>query len=337
MDGGAINPGRENMDTSVFYAKRELNQFDALKVDVSDIYQRFPLGRRVQENAQVGANPMDAKFLSLYKTTLLPLQTKNYLWHLLRRSHLDWSWFQNFRSYWTTVLGGRPLWGPEDFYFLRGIYRMRHQENQVPDTEDPSVHLEAWQRPELLFQLFHQVYFESTRNLLRHFTLLHSKLPGWNFNSMLEYGCATAPTTSTYLEFFGSASRKQLYIADIKTLAFHYASYRFQPFKNVNPILLNAENRFRLDLKTNIDLIFCITVFEHLNEPMETMTRFDSLLPKGGVLVFDYHKGDGDGLDTIQGVRERDQVLDFIAQHYTVIHGQLTKEAGMDLTIVQKK
>jgi hypothetical protein len=40
------------------------------------------------------------------------------------------------------------------------------------------------------------------------------------------------------------------------------------------------------------------------------------LLRPGGVLVFDFIKTEGEGLDTMQAVRERDGVINFIQQNY---------------------
>src|SRR5689334_19053656 len=143
----------------LFYSKRETNQFDKLVVDVDKTYKTFPVDAKFDPKANKIRFIKDG-FHRLYSQPLLPLAWCNYAWHLLRRIQLDWTWFQEFRTYWSTVLGGRPLWGPQDFYFLRGTYRAKHQDNVLPDTEDASTHLEAWQRPELIFQLFHQVYYE---------------------------------------------------------------------------------------------------------------------------------------------------------------------------------
>lgn len=80
---------------------------------------------------------------------------------MFRRIHLDLGWFYQFRQYWGNVLHGRPLWGVEDFFFLRNIYRMRFQYNCVPEKAEAGIHLQAWQQPELIYQLFDQTYRES--------------------------------------------------------------------------------------------------------------------------------------------------------------------------------
>lgn len=154
---------------------------------------------------------------------------------------------------------------------------------------------------------------------------------------MLEFGCATAPVTASLYEFYRPESQFKMYVSDIPTLAFHYAAYRFRYCSNVIPILLKPENDFILKLPDKLDVIFCITVFEHLNQPLETVKIFYNLLNPGGLLFFDYIKGSGKGLDTQHAVRQRGSVLDFIGDNFELIEGQLTKDSDMHLTIVQKK
>jgi SAM-dependent methyltransferase len=153
----------------------------------------------------------------------------------------------------------------------------------------------------------------------------------------MEYGCGTAPITASYFEFYAPKVAHRIILAEIETLAFHYGAYRFRRCSNVIPILLLPENDFQLGLEQPVDAIFCITVFEHLNQPMETIQRFYDNLAPGGLLFFDYIKGDGDGMDTIHGVREREAVLDYVATHFDVLEGTLEKENSMSLTIVRKR
>lgn len=93
-----------------------------------------------------------------------------------------------------------------------------------------------------------------------------------------------------------------------------------------------------MDIKAgDYDVITCLAVFEHLNNPLDTIQRFHAGLQKGGLLFMDYIKGDGGGLDTIQGVRERDAVIDYIQKNFECLHGKISKETSMGLIVLRKK
>jgi SAM-dependent methyltransferase len=319
------------LTTDIFHERRQGNQFDDLRVDVEALYARFPLSER----ARWGAVPSATAAGRLYALAALPLKGRRALCRLLRRLRLDLSWFQEFRSYWSAILGGRPLWDVEDFHFLRGIYRMRHQANVVPDTDDAAVHVQAWQRPELLYQLFQQVFVESIATqakLFEHVARCGLARPA----SLLEYGCATAPVTASFFEFFGRR-KTRITIADIPTLAFHYAVYRFGRRGDVTPVLLKPEDGFGLELEQAVDVAFCLQVFEHLPGPLAGAQDLHRALRPGGLLVFDYVKGEGQGLDTLQGVRQRQAVLDFIDSRFDVVSGALRREDSMGLTLARKR
>jgi len=128
----------------------------------------------------------------------------------------------------------------------------------------------------------------------------------------------------------------KIYIADIQTLAFHYATYRFRYCSNVIPLLLTPENNFLLRINDDLDAIFCITVFEHLNRPLDTVKIFYEKLKPGGLLFFDYIRGEGPGLDTKQGVTQRDDVLSFILKNFDLVYGNISKEKSTGLAIVRK-
>jgi len=264
------------------------------------------------------------------------MKARHYLWHALRRINLDQSWFEAFRPYWTDVLGGRPLLAVQDLYFIQGLYRVRYQDLGVPDTRDAHLHLEAWQRPEVLYQLLGLTYKESFRSNFRLLQLLR-KFGQGRTSSLLEFGCATAPITTSLFEFYPPTRDARVYISDIKTLAFHYATYKFRECPNVLPILLEAKEEFRLSLPQSVDTIFCITVFEHLNKPLETVKLFHQYLTKGGLLIFDYFKSAGEAWDTEHAVREREQVLEFVSAHFNILQGGISKAETGNLTVAQKK
>lgn len=316
---------------SVFKADRQFNKWDNLAVDVKAIYESYPAGRTV---SHVVDTPTTALFRGLYKSPFLPLSARRFLRKICFQSHLDESWFHEFSQYWFDILDGRPLWGVQDFYFLMNLYRMRFQDNQIPETGDASVHLEAWQRPELLYQLMHLVYKETIVDYAHLIRKMYSY--GRRIQNFLEFGCGIGPVTASLYQFFDKQPEK-IYFSDIQTIAFHYATHRFARYKNAEPLLLTPDNDFRLTISEPLDVITCLTVFEHLNKPFETVCSFYENLRPGGLLFFDYIKTDGECMDTVQGANERANVLDYVALNFDILEGDISKEKSTGLIIAKKK
>ncbi|MCD4832069.1 MAG: class I SAM-dependent methyltransferase [Anaerohalosphaeraceae bacterium] len=319
-----------------FSQKQKANFYDNMAIDVEKLYEDFPLVKG--SDSVCNKIPAMADFAHrIYRSRLLPLKYRSLACKALRQIRLDQGWFLEFRKYWSEVLKGRPLWGLDDLYFLKNVYRTKFQDTEVPDIADSNQHRQAWQRPEVLYQLLHLVCREAIIDQLKILTKCKSYSSNFKSLKMLEFGCGTAPITASLYDFYKPKSSAQIYISDIPTLAFHYASYRFRHCSNVTPILLQPENDFVLEFDGKLDVIFCITVFEHLNDPMTTAQKFYELLNTGGILFFDYIKGDGGGLDTAEAVRQRDFVIDFLGDKFELVEGRLTKEENMHLTIVRKK
>ncbi len=319
--------------SEIFYNKSQENLFDKLVVDVNKIYSRYPINKKFYPKIN-RVNFHNKNYSKLYRSSFIPLKIRNFFWQLFRQTNIDLTWFNEFKNYWINVIGGRPLWNLADLFYLKNLYRAKFQETQIPDTDDSKIHLEAWQRPELIYQLLHLVCKESVLNEYKLLKLLRNFKK--HFNSFLEFGCGTAPITTSLFELFNLPKKIKIYLSDIKTLAFNYAAYKFKNYANVIPLLLVAENDFLLNLKERVDVITCITVFEHLNKPLDTIKIFYDSLNSKGLLLFDYIKSSGEGLDTMQAVRQRESVLDFINENFKVIYGRITKEKSMGLTIVKK-
>jgi 2-polyprenyl-3-methyl-5-hydroxy-6-metoxy-1,4-benzoquinol methylase len=254
------------------------------------------------------------------------------MWQLLRRVRLDLAWFERFRRYWGKVLGGRPLWGVEDFYFLRNVYRMRFQNATVPDTTDAGAHLEAWQRPAVLSHLFHSVYKESLNHELRVLRPLRG-LARKPVRTLLEFGCGSAPITTTLCEFQPPRGRREIWISDIETVPFHYAAHTLAPFREIHAVPLRPENRFRFPVGQKFDAIFCMTVLEHLQEPLAVVEHLRELLAPDGLLFFDYVKSDATGLDTVAGRDQRPATLAFLRGSFRILHGALDDDRSIGLTV----
>ncbi|MEX2144380.1 MAG: hypothetical protein WD740_07270 [Anaerolineales bacterium] len=132
---------------------------------------------------------------------LIPLKNRLHTWQTAFRAQLDISWFEGFNAYWTRVLGGRPLWSSQDIYFLKNAYRIKFQKTTLPDSEDPAVHQQAWQRPETLYLLLHLLTKETFRQDVRIMEKA-LRLAGTSREaSILEFGCG--PALFTYWTIVG--------------------------------------------------------------------------------------------------------------------------------------
>ncbi len=317
----------------IFYHKTQNNFFDNLVVDIKKIYSKHPINKKYSPKIN-NVNYTKNIHYKLYRSSLIPLRLRRLFWRFLRQINIDLTWFNEFEKYWVNIIGGRPLWNIQDLFFLKNLYRVKFQENQIPDTENAAIHLEAWQQPALIYQLLHLVCKESVMNESKLLKLLRTYKK--KMNSFLEFGCGTAPITTSLFDFFHLSKRMKIYISDIQTLAFNYAAYKFRNCSNVIPLLLVPDNKFILNLSSNVDVITCISVFEHLNKPLDTIKTFYETLKPEGLLFFDYIISSGEGLDTMQSVRQRESVLDFIKENFKPIYGKITKEKSMGLTIIKK-
>jgi hypothetical protein len=313
------------MNADPFRRTRETNSYDRLAVDVPALFARYPLknaaswGRRAPRRQ------------SRYAASILPLNFRFRSWQLLHRLRLDQSWFETFQIYWRTILEGRPLHTPDDFHFLRGVYRLRHQDNQVPDTTDAALHTAAWQQPELLYQVFFQVYLESFAPRLTPARWLKAA----GASTFCEYGCATAPVTTAYRTFFGDAA--SAHVIDLPTVALHYAAFKFAYDRRVTVHALEAANDLLPPSDLRVDAVVCTTVFEHLLDPLAVAQRFVTMLRPSGTLIFDYMQTQGEGLDSRAGATQRADVLAFLRERFDVEHVEGGAEAGAGLTLARLK
>ena len=68
------------------------------------------------------------------------------------------------------------------------------------------------------------------------------------------------------------------------------------------------------------DVIFCQEVFEHSHAPLRTAEYLMDRLAARGMLVFDYMRSDGHGLDTPAGVEGRRDTLAFLEERLDIVH-----------------
>lgn len=307
------------------------NRFDNLIIDVPKLFSKFPI-------TNLGKDKNEKKFDNaisfLYRFKIIPLVVRKYLWYLFKRTGIDQVWFEEFRTYWGKHLGGIALWGVEDFYFLRGIYRLKFHNLELPDKTSNKAHLSTWQKPETLFFLLDQVYRGKLYNELSAIDL-YFKFRKETTLPILEFGCATAPITTSLIEFYGLTDQK-IYISDIQILAFHYAAYKLRKYPNVVPVLLDPEDGFFPKSPEKLGAIFCLTVFEHVTDPLNVARKFYDFLVPGGLLIFDYLKTDGKGLDSVKSLQNRDKTLNYLSQHFKILCGDIWKADGSDVIVARK-
>lgn len=321
--------------SDAFSFSRNDNFFGSTAVPLENALDTFPLDCK-DPRAPKPFDGGEGSLGRLYGAPWLPLRLRVRLWHTARRTEFDHSWFAPFARYWSGVLKGRPLWDVHDFYFLRSFYRLAFQNLQVPPDATAVLHEAAYQRPDALYFLFHQVYKEKIAEHARLIARL-LKHGGGRISSLLEYGCGTAPFATSLLQFFTAARAMKIYLSDLRSLPLQYAAYKFRGNPSVSVFPLLPDANLQLGAMPGVDVVVCLTVFEHLNEPLTTVHRFDEILNPGGLLVFDYIKGDAGGLDTGAGQYQRGEVLSFIRNRFQILEGRIETERSVGTTICRKR
>lgn len=307
------------------------NKFDNLHVDVKELYKKFPIGEKINRR------PSKRSFMRiLYKSRFIPYKYRIRLWNLAHQIQLDIDWFYMFSEYWSQVLGGRPLRAVHDLYFLKNWYRVKFQSLAIEEGAASEDHLDAWQKPAALYQLLHYAVKETLNSDIATMRLALKKYGVKKNLDIMEYGCSLAPITTAYHVFYSETKNANFYITDIQTLAFHYAVFKFSDYSNIYPSLLSAENDFQTTLTQPMDMIFCLTVFEHLNEPLITAQKFYKLLKPGGLLVFDYIKSEAGGLDTQKALDQRNDTIQYFKAHFEMMQGELDPDATPKIIILKK-
>ena len=228
-------------------------------------------------------------------------------------------WLTDFRSYWSDVLGGRPIWKTLDFFQLAHDYRRSQQHAKPLEWADAGRHLENWQQPGQVYQIFQQV---------ERFALTpYEHPPIWKFLEpkirVLEYGCSAAPYYHCYRKFF-SHRQQSWVLADIPNFPFHYAKYLYRHDKEVSFATIAAETYDDpLQSEEKFDAIILTTVLEHLENPKDIVEYLLNRLRPGGVLLFDYIRSEGTGLDHPGSLDQREECLSLIVQQTRVENGEI--------------
>ena len=134
---------------------------DYLNINVNEIYKKFPINRKIKPKPnQVNFNR--SIFHRIYRTHLLPLKLRIAFWYLFRRINLNLTWFKEFSEYGNRVLfKERKLLYPLDLFFFKNFLGILSNKLKFPITDDPYVHLEARQIPEINYSIFYLISKEN--------------------------------------------------------------------------------------------------------------------------------------------------------------------------------
>lgn len=235
-------------------------------------------------------------------------------------ANLRLDWFREFQEYWTGELGNRPI-HLHDFYFLSGVYRQRLQATHFeslanPDLASDAKHLEAWRDPRHVYYLFAHAYREALSPLRVHPYARYLRRGG----RVAEYGCGTGPVLAALARHYRHLNLK-LVGADLPHLLFHFARWRFRDARFVTMVPIDPGND--APLPGEYDAVFCLEVLEHLQRPIPVLQHLHRALKPGGVLIFDYVRSDGTGLDTATSLRDRIPALQFILDRFDIVSGRV--------------
>jgi hypothetical protein len=237
-------------------------------------------------------------------------------------------WFKEFQKYWGNCLGGRPI-QILDFYLLYHEYRKKQQMPDKLNWSSPEQHICNWQNPVHLFSIFCYARLQTVSPIVPMH--IWKYLP--KVGNYLEYGCSLAPYYNCSKEFLIRPNVRWT-LADIPGFAFHYAKYRYNEHPGVKFITVQDFSN-PLPGDQAFDVIILTTVLEHVDDPVFLVNYLFSKMNAGGILVFDYIKSDGTGLDCPSALENRSECIDLIRQRTKVLSGKLDAEGYLPLTVVK--
>ncbi len=308
-----------------------MNKYDDVRLDVPRLLNEQKLTLRsydphARSGDDLGGPGRLGTRLRLYLTGFL---YKIGVYQRLIYSNIKLDWFYEFRDYWVNELGNRPI-EPHDFHFLSGVYRQRFQDVEVPDFATDVGHLEAWRDPRNIHLLFANQYKLALRPLFAHRFIKYIPRGG----NVCEYGSGLAPVATSLCRFYPYLSVR-ITCADIPTIMFHYTRWKFRDKRYVRMVEINPSNDEPLN--EEFDVIFCMTVLEHLPRPMPVVKHLCERIKSRGHFVFDYIKSEGRGLDTASALRDRISVLRYVLDRFEVVEGRISLDGSNVGTVVCQK
>ena len=190
--------------------------------------------------------------------------------------------------------------------------------------------LYSWQCYENIYITFQSAYKYALHPF--EFRKYEKYLKEIQSGKVLEYGCGAAPIVTSMIK--NKQNQYDFTVADIRNFTYHYAKFRLKQH-NVNFIDIVPNVNPQLD--DDYSIIFLMTVLEHLPNSYEIIELLFSSLKKGAYLVFDYILSEGNGLDTMEGVKQRRSVLEYIERNSELVAGEIRYDTSMGTTVVRKK
>ena len=310
-----------------------MNRFDDVRLDVRKLLEEQDKKLPPYDPASKSADGLGVtgRLRALARLAWTGALIKVGLHRRLVYANLKLDWFHEFQDYWVNELGNRPI-QPHDFYFLHGVYRQRIQNfaGKASETTAGDALLGAWQDPRIIYYLFAWQYKLALQPLRAHpFTRFIPR-----GGHVCEYGCGAAPIATSLVKFYPHLDFK-IACADIPHIVFHFARWKFRSCRFVRMVPIRPDDDAPLD--DRFDTIFCLEVFEHLPRPLDVIRHLDTRLKPGGYLVFDYVRSEGTGLDTAAGLRDRLEVLRYVADRFRLIRGAIPLDGShVPTTVLQK-
>ena len=306
------------------------NYYDDMRIDIAESHRRFAnlAGSSRRRRGRGGRFGCTLRLLINGVCMRLGIQ------EFLIVNGLRRKWLDDFRSYWSDILGGRPLPTALDFLTLLHDYRKRQQHTSELEWSDTAQHIDNWQSPREIYATFNSVRKLALRPVLG--LELWKRLP--RHARVLEYGCSLAPYYHCYREFFAYKSCNFL-LAYIPNYPFHYAKYLYRNDPDVQFVTIDAED-FSDPLKEegNFDVIILTTVFEHLDDPLFVAEYLLERLKPGGLFAFDYIKSHGHGLDHPNALASRGQAIRTILDQTQMVYGEIGSfDKDISFCIVRKE
>jgi SAM-dependent methyltransferase len=298
------------------------NVFDRMKIDIDQSHKA--LASHVFKINDRLPNRITSAFLYALNALTQRLRLNEFF----MISGIRRKWFDEFMSYWTLVLSGRPLTFC-DFFMLLHDYRKRQQHMEELIWSSPEKHVSNWQDFGAIYSIFALTRSAGIRPIVgralwRHIT------PGAR---VLEYGCSLAPFYHTYRNFYAYRKCKWM-LADLANFPFHYAKYLYRndprlKFHTIEPSSFDAP----IPADNIFDVVIVVNVFEHLDSPSNAAKYILSKMSPGALLVFDFLESDGKGFDTPTGLEQREACLTYLADKLDVIHGSIDPTRDVGFTI----
>lgn len=250
-------------------------------------------------------------------------------------ANLKLDWFYEFKQYLEKELQFRNI-DINDYWFLYGVLRLAQANAEYyPNANSQKQFMLSWTQENISLWLVWHYTLKLALNPLRGFSFIKYVKKGAR---ILEYGCGIAPITNFLIRYF-SHKKFTITCADIGTLLFHYARYRLQWCDFIEWVKINDPFDEKPLSGRKFDVIFALATFKHLPKPMAIMKHFYDILDDRGFLIFDYVRSEGKGLDSLAGLIQRDEVIQFVIDNFSIISGhdflQNSKLTGP--IIVQKR